>query len=166
MELRLYAFVNFYLSSIQQGIQTGHAAVDMVRKYTSSNVAGAGTKNLKHRRMVADWADNHKTFITLNGGNAKMLLDKKEIITNEFLTGQPAFPWVDFCEDEDSLGGVMTTVAVVLPASIFNAVYYPSTDSYAYTEIGSDSVSRTTNYYPQHELYPLIQMVKTARLAS
>jgi hypothetical protein len=34
--MRLYTFGNYYLSSIQQGIQAGHAAVELFNKYENS----------------------------------------------------------------------------------------------------------------------------------
>jgi hypothetical protein len=109
-ELRLYAFVNFYLSSIQQGIQTGHASVDIIRKYVHPMAA----VEPRHTEMVADWADNYKTYITLNGGRHVDI--KKALVLAE----KSGFPFAPFHEDEDSLGGLMTAVAVVLPDYIFN----------------------------------------------
>jgi len=114
-ELRLYAFVNFYLSSIQQGIQTGHASVDLVRKYRADADTAEEVGNYdKNVRMVEDWADNYKTYITLNGGNHAGIKKALE------LAEKSGFPFVAFHEDEASLGGLMTAVAVVLPDYIFN----------------------------------------------
>lgn len=117
-QLRLYSFVNFYLSSIQQGVQTGHAAVDLVRKYSAPK--GTPSQLGKNCDMVSEWADNHKTFIILNGGNNEMLLNAKEIVKASGL------PWVTFSEDEQSLGGILTTVAVVVPEMYFAAKYVPA----------------------------------------
>ena len=66
-ELRFYCFVNFYLSSMQQGIQTGHAAVDIVRKYTCGELKFFNEVTPRKTSLVTKWADDHKTFITLNG---------------------------------------------------------------------------------------------------
>lgn len=111
-ELRFYAFANFYLSSIQQGIQTGHAAVDIVRKYTKTEYDPLDPAC--PRQMVEDWADNFKTFITLNGGNHTGIQKALELASNS------GYPFVAFHEDEDSLAGLMTSVGVVLPDYIFN----------------------------------------------
>src|SRR5271167_740197 len=101
MELRLYSFVNFYLSSIQQGIQTGHAAVDLVRKYADRNRYNSDITP-ENVEMVANWADNHKTFIVLNGGDLKSMCTL--LVTLE----KCGFPFVDFHESSDALGGIMT----------------------------------------------------------
>lgn len=45
-----------YMASIQQGIQTGHMAVDLVRKYCKGKIS------LEYD-LASEWADNHKTFI-------------------------------------------------------------------------------------------------------
>ena len=58
--MRAYTFTNFMLNSVAQGIQPGHCLVDMTRKYTRYSGPAAET--------MADWADNHKTMINLNGG--------------------------------------------------------------------------------------------------
>ena len=159
-ELRLYSFVNFYLSSIQQGVQTGHAAVDLVRKYNAPK--GTPSQLGKQCDMVGDWADNHKTFIILNGGNFSSLNLTKDIIK------QSGFPWVSFSEDVDSLDGMLTTVAVVLPDYIFNVQPVREQGSLIGYALPQEDETNSTRilYTPTHELYQLIQLVKSARLAS
>jgi len=164
MELRLYSFVNFYLSSIQQGIQTGHAAVDLVRKYADG---GDNDEALyaKHK-MVNDWADNHKTFIILNGG------DLEGVINAQIVVQKAGFPNASFYESQPALGGMLTCVASVLPESIFNArVRQPIS---AYSQMYSEPVyeyvqpltNNVTSYYPNHQHYELIKLLRGSRLAS
>ena len=112
-ELRLYTFINVYLSSIQQGIQTAHLVHELFTTYTKPG---------SEKTRLYDWANNHKTIITLNGGanadiQSKFLFLMREARSLEF----PA-PFASFCEDEYSLGGVMTGCAVVLPETIYDAV--------------------------------------------
>ena len=57
-ELRMYFFVAYNLSPIQQGIQAGHAAVEYSAKYF-------GTRT---EFLYKQFAKKHKTFIILNGG--------------------------------------------------------------------------------------------------
>lgn len=112
--LRFYCFTNFYLSSIQHGIQTGHCAVDLVVKY----MAGRGNPNVDkdHVNMVADWATNHKTFITLNGGElTNMSGPVLQAVMNSGL------PWCTFHEDA-GLANMLTAVGVVVPETMFDAV--------------------------------------------
>lgn len=55
MEKRMYFFVPYNISEIQKGIQAGHAAVEYARKFGND-------------LNFQDFADNHKTWIILNGG--------------------------------------------------------------------------------------------------
>ena len=165
MELRLYSFVNFYLSSIQQGVQTGHAAVDLVRKYTAHGNPFRVDITSSQENAVAEWADEHKTFIILNGGNAERLAQITDVISSN-----GNFPWVTFNEDDQSLNGIQTCVAVVLPACIFNAkmVRQPNGDDfYLWQERNEEGeVVEEMIYDVRHEHYALIDIIKNSRLAS
>jgi len=55
LEKRMYFFVPYNLSPIQQAIQAGHAALEYARKF-------------KDDAEFIDYADNWKTWIILNGG--------------------------------------------------------------------------------------------------
>lgn len=110
MELRLYTFVNFYLSQMAHGIQTAHAAVDLIRYYDT-----VPHEDPAQRALVHEWADLHKTIIVLNGGNNAMLEETMQ------LAEQSGLPCMDFFEDQQSLGGIRTCVAVVVPENVFKA---------------------------------------------
>jgi hypothetical protein len=61
LELRMFGFVPYNISPIQQAIQFGHAIVEygqMVKSEKTDDV------------LYNDWADNWKTFIILNGGTS------------------------------------------------------------------------------------------------
>lgn len=61
LELRLYGFVPYNLSPMQQGIQFGHAGIEygqMVKKIS----------NKEELDLYNNWADNYKTFMVGNGG--------------------------------------------------------------------------------------------------
>ena len=103
------------LSSIQQGIQSGHAAVELFKKY----LIDEGWKD-GYAELVNDWAQNHKTMVCLNGGNAKGIREWLEFFNVGELDHFNDFPFVGFYEDEESLDGALTSVAVVLPERIFN----------------------------------------------
>lgn len=56
---RMYGLVPYNLSPIQQGIQFGHAVVEYgLHNYTDDD--------------YQEWANNHKTFIILNGGTTNL----------------------------------------------------------------------------------------------
>jgi hypothetical protein len=101
--MRCYHFGNYYLSQIQQGIQAAHAQMEMFVKYQAPS---------EQRDMLYDWAENHKTMVCLTGGNSAALAE---------ITGtlhQLSYPNVMFSEDENSLNGALTNVAVVVPTSV------------------------------------------------
>lgn len=109
-ELRCYTFTHFILSPIQQGIQSGHASMELVNKYVIEQGWINGMAD-----QVYEWIGEHKTIICLNGGNSAGLKDLHEFLD----VGLNPFPFVPFHEDEQSLGGLMTSVATILPARIF-----------------------------------------------
>jgi hypothetical protein len=114
-ELRCYTFTNWMLRSIQQGIQSGHASMELVNKY----MVEQGWQN-GHAETLGDWIKNHKTIICLNGGNADGIREIKQFFDNEC----NPFPYAGFCEDQQSLDGSLTSVAVILPAKIFDTAQF------------------------------------------
>lgn len=101
---RFYSFTNYYISSIQKGIQTSHLVSEM------SILKNKGTP-------YNDWAKNDKTVVVLNGGNARKLT---EIYDAAVLFGKEHnFPVVKFNEDEDSLNGALTAVGILLPENVY-----------------------------------------------
>lgn len=107
--MRAYSFTNFYLSSIQQGIQPAHMLVDLFTKYTVPSI---------ERQTLFDWANHHKTMICLNGGTAGTLRDLLPRIAE--LATALQLPYGYFCEDEFSLDGTMTCVGLIVPELVYN----------------------------------------------
>lgn len=107
-ELRLYTFTNFYLHTIQQGIQPAHAQNELMM--------AASLGEMPASDLLYDWAENHKTIICLNGGDNKGIKDWCAFMHHS----DNPFPFAPFFESEDALGGLMTSVAIVLPAFIFD----------------------------------------------
>ena len=113
-ELRCYTFTNFMLSPIQQGIQSGHASMELVNRYIlEPNVMD------ESGFVVADWIANHKTIVCLNGGNHKSVQEWNTFFDVGMQGAKNEFPFAAFYEDSQSLGGLITSVAVILPARIF-----------------------------------------------
>lgn len=123
--MRCYHFGNYYLSSIQQGIQAAHAQMELFNKYKEIDLGdyafSTGHNPSEHiiklsslAEQLFEWSKNHKTMVCLNGGNNKDLLEIKELLTQNDM-----YPWSYFCEDEDSLGAVLTNVAIILPEEIY-----------------------------------------------
>jgi hypothetical protein len=117
--MRLYSFVNYYLSPLQHGLQTAHCVSDMA----------AMTRKLTHDRTVLrdvfyDWAENHKTIIICNGGNVEMLEDLFLRLVDP--CHQFALPLVKFYEDEQSLNNALTSVALLVPAWAYDVKFVPA----------------------------------------
>ena len=112
-ELRCYTFTDFMYSSIQQGIQSGHAAVELFNKYLIEE----GWQN-GYAEVVQDWAANYKTMVCLNGGTFADVCDWLCFFEDGFVDGENSLPFVGF-EEEEAQGGRLTSVAVILPERIF-----------------------------------------------
>ena len=108
--MRLYSFVNFYLSPLQHGLQTAHCVSELSCRY--------GVYSKRHD-MYKKWAEDHKTIIILNGGNAQSLEDTYTRLVS--WADELEFPVVKFHEDERSLNGALTSVACVLPEDWYGA---------------------------------------------
>lgn len=109
-ELRCYTFTHFALKGIQQGIQSGHAAMELVNKYTVREGWING-----FAEQVLSWVGEHKTIICLDGGNSASLKDLLDFL----LKPENPFPVTSFYEDEQTMEGMLTSIATVLPARIF-----------------------------------------------
>ena len=92
-----------YLSSIQQGIQAFHCLGEMVSH-----------RGAEHA-MVDEWLHNHKTLVCLNGGNNASLTEFYNLICDN-----PLYPVAKFYEDEQSMGGMLTCVGIIVPEKIYN----------------------------------------------
>lgn len=123
--MRFYGFGNYYLSSLQQGLQAGHAVAELFVKHNHAGVnnASAGDYTLPEERdnmaladCVLDWAENHKTMVLLNGGNSADLQDLFDFLDCE----ENPYPFVKFHEDEVSLNGALTYVGMILPPRIYD----------------------------------------------
>ena len=115
--MRAYFFGNMYLSSIQQGIQAQHCTVAMYKKYfpRPTLVGECCFEASEQTVMLSDWAFDHETDVLLNGGYAETL---HEIYTDLDVFDNP-YPFAKFHEGEDSLGGVLTCVGIILPEEIY-----------------------------------------------
>jgi hypothetical protein len=103
------------LSSIQQGIQSGHAAMELVNKYYD-NQNPTYVVDEHNWEVVLDWIQNDKTIVCLNGGNSESMFEWEKFLN----TYENPFPWVSFHEDESSMEGILTSIALILPARIYD----------------------------------------------
>ena len=111
--MRFYAVGNQYLSSIQQGIQAFHVLGEMAIFYAPrKQLLGASNAEM----MYHDWLNNHKTVICLNGGNNAALTDFWYFIHKP---DHNTLPYSKFNEDDASMGGMLTSIGIVVPEKIY-----------------------------------------------
>lgn len=115
--MRIYHFGNFYMSSIQQGIQGAHAQTEMFLKYSSDELIN-NLNNIDENiaEMFWEWASEHKTIICLNGGMDFNLQEIKRLMSQP----ENPYPWSYFNEAKEAMNGMLTNVAIVLPSRIYD----------------------------------------------
>jgi hypothetical protein len=107
-ETRCYTWTIFQLNPIQQGIQAGHAAVELVTQHVGGN-------DVRKHNLVRNWATQHKTLICYSGGDVASLKEFIQFVASD----ENPYPWSTFTESEDFLAGITTSVAMVLPAPLY-----------------------------------------------
>lgn len=112
--MRYYGFGNYYLSSIQQGIQAAHCVADMFVEYGGLYPLSDNTA------MLFNWARLHKTMVLLNGGNSEDL----KYLHDEFEENFNTFAWGTFREDTQSLNGAWTHVGIIVPELVYELGTY------------------------------------------
>ena len=123
--MRLYTFNNFYLSSLQQGLQSAHVTHELFIKYNHRTGDGID---------LWEWAENHKTMILLNGGMASDLIVIEKVLA---LPANP-YPWAAFREEEAALNNSITSVGVVLPSKIYDGAAYLRTNNITDEQFSKD----------------------------
>lgn len=131
LEFRMYGLVAYQLGgTIHAGIQYGHALQEYNNKIMEfcSNDEILSNDNNNIIENFKNWANNHKTFIILNGGttNSKIMPDGKYFGTLNnhkiFLDSIGVFN-TEFYEPD--LGDQLTAIVFLLDERIFNRVKYP-----------------------------------------
>ena len=113
--LRLYTFVNFYLSSIQQGIQSAHVATSLTSKYRGKRNAAS--------KLLQQYEDDGITLICLNGGAAIDVHLSYETYNRAF-GAKSVYPFAKFEEEPGAIhphSKAITAWGIVLPESVYNA---------------------------------------------
>ncbi len=119
LELRMYFFVPYNLSPIQQGIQAGHALGRHCLKY--------GRYNPNH--IVWDFLEKWETWIILNGGTTNDQRDFEMIpagslnqIGDQLLTNDIEFAHMI----EPDLNRALTALSFICDERVFNYEDYPN----------------------------------------
>ena len=153
MKYRLYSFVNhLYMNEKQWGIQTAHCVSTMSRAYKV---------NTEQKAAYDTWADEEPTIIMCQGGNVAMLTDLYDRIS--VLAGELNLPYVKFHEDEASLGGVITAVAVLVPETLFDHVVNFENGEPVFCKINDVDVCEPATLTVTE--YDFLKIIKLAKLA-
>lgn len=125
-ELRMYGFVSYNISPIQQAIQFGHAVVEYQLEHDCVE------ENMK---LYNDWAKNWKTFIILNGGTTSEETFEQSL-EDDF--DELDLAGLQYCERmliklkiksatfrEPDLNNATTAVVFILDEEVFNYKKYP-----------------------------------------
>jgi len=129
LELRMYFFVPYQLTGIQQGIQSGHAALEFALRY--------GRYNPDH--MIWTFIERYKTWVILNGGTTnhgyaqanKGTLDeiyRNIIVYNVEARLDDKIDVEKFCEPD--LNDALTAVCFIVDERVFNKEKYPDFKDY------------------------------------
>lgn len=120
LKKRLYFFVPYNISPIQQAIQAGHAALEYAFKYGNTE-------------EFIDFVTNHKTWIILNGGTTNDSIDtdgcfygtlnqiEAELVNN-------SIPHTIFREPD--LNNTLTAICFICDERVFDWENYPDFNTY------------------------------------
>ncbi|CAM0026345.1 hydrolase [Vibrio phage D148] len=110
--MKAYTFVHSYICGIQVGIQAGHSNVELMRKEEGDS-------------DVREWADHHKTFVWLDGGDSEKLNDVINIMQESGMPyayfNEPALKCSSADEDD---AGLVTAATVLLSTEMVEAADY------------------------------------------
>jgi hypothetical protein len=142
---KVYVFTHAWLSPLQKGIQAAHAVAELV---------AIGTPDTK------DWVKYDKTLILLDGGNSDTMKVTNFEAAAERVgyyekepdrwTRKPPFNNACFYEDDSSMEGMLTAVAVLMP------------DKY----VAHIAESREGQHWGAFKHIPIINRILNAKLAS
>ncbi|MFA5366351.1 MAG: hypothetical protein WC333_00310 [Dehalococcoidia bacterium] len=113
LELRMYFFVPYNISPIQQAIQAGHAALEYARKYGQTD-------------LFIDFIDDWKTWIILNGGTTNESISpvfrgSLNTISDELRMNEIQHAYFN----EPDLNNALTAVCFIVDERVFNKEDYP-----------------------------------------
>ena len=132
LEKRMYFFVPYQLTGIQQAIQAGHAALEYSRKYRDDE-------------EFIDFADNWKTWIILNGGTTNMGTNKGTLDQIHLDLWKEKIDHSLFHEPD--LNDALTAVCFICDERVFNYQDYPEFDDwFCIQEFPDNTKEKTASY--------------------
>jgi hypothetical protein len=130
LELRMYFFVPYNISPIQQAIQAGHAALEYA--YTYHNT-----------QEYVDFIETWKTWIILNGGTTNSRKDSEGIpfgtldqIRHQLIDNSINYSMFH----EPDLNGALTAICFLVDERVYNKKDYPDFIDYISEKIPLDAI--------------------------
>lgn len=127
LELRMYFFVPYQLTGIQQGIQSGHAALEFALKY--------GRYYPTH--IIWKFIEKYKTWVILNGGTTNTTYDNDGTPKGSLNQIADSLFENDIeynCFFEPDLNDALTAVCFICDERVFNKDKYPMFKDYLSNE--------------------------------
>lgn len=128
----MYFLTMYNLSQIQIGIQSGHAQMEYALKYWENE-------------DFQDWAQNHKTWIILNGGTSTHTVEYDFIGTmeeSESALKEAGIDLATFCEPD--LNGSLSAIAFLVDERVFNREDYPDLFNFMKSKIETPKLLELT----------------------
>jgi hypothetical protein len=127
-DFRMYGLVPYNISSIQQGIQFGHALQEY-NNYFIDNLIN----DEKEKEAFESWRLFGKTFIILNGGTTNDRLIDGEYFgsLNKYKEELDKNGILNAIFKEPDLGEQLTAVVFLVPKQVYNKKQYPDFLEYA-----------------------------------
>lgn len=152
-ELRMYFFVPYNLSPIQQSIQAGHAAIEYAYQFGKTE-------------QFKDFASKWKTWIILNGGTTNSTRElgtgiaqgTLNQIGDELLENKIRFAYFE----EPDLNDALTALCFIVDERVFNYEDYPDfvkwlLDIKMYKEAKEEANKNNPELWVRLRLYPELQ---------
>jgi len=142
LEKRMYFFVPYNISPIQQAIQAGHAALEYANEFASEE-------------LFIDFVRNWKTWIILNGGTTNKTRDFDGVsegslnqLADQLSLGDGISDCIQhsyFCEPD--LNDALTAVCFICDERVFNYQDYPEFDDwFCIQEFPDNTKEKTASY--------------------
>lgn len=165
LELRMYGIVPYNISDIQKGIQFGHGVVEysqMVRKVFEKQKNSQLATDIYNQ--YNDWAENHKTFIILNGGTTNKQFTKlgtmnqhAETLRNNGIVTAEFF--------EPDLGDQLTSVNFIVDERVFNKKTYPEFQDFVETKTTKYQNTDEITYEITYEMFSTSNDIEQLEIA-
>lgn len=141
LEKRLYFFVPYQLTGIQQAIQAGHAALEYAHRY-------------KNDPDYVDFVENWKTWIILNGGTTNSDRDFTGIsqgtlnqIADQLSLGDGISDPIKFAYfEEPDLNNALTAVCFLADERVFNYMDFPDFPEWIMSQDIVDEQEKLNSY--------------------